>query len=273
MAIITISREIAAMGDEIAHELARLMGYRFVDKKTLEDRITAYGFNGQKFEKYDEKKPGFWSSLSRDRDDYLHFLKTAVLEETQSGGCIFVGRGVNVIFKDIPGVLSIRLVAPLPIRIERVKSYFHCDEKRARQIIERSDKDRAAFHKYFFDLDWNSPVNYHLIINTGILHPETAAALILNLKEKIINPEIEALCATKLKELTLGQRVIHNVLYTLSIPIHFMEVSICDGVVVIRGVANSHAAVEAAIAGAQQVVGDMKVQSELQVIQEYSVMP
>ncbi|MDR0623927.1 MAG: cytidylate kinase-like family protein, partial [Treponema sp.] len=78
MAIITISRELAALGDETAHELAKLLNYRLVDKQVLEEQIKSYGIAGHKFEKYDERKPSFWASLSQDRDDYLHYLKTAV---------------------------------------------------------------------------------------------------------------------------------------------------------------------------------------------------
>ena len=36
MAIITISRQIASYGDETALELAKSLGYEFIDKKDLE---------------------------------------------------------------------------------------------------------------------------------------------------------------------------------------------------------------------------------------------
>ena len=43
MAVITISRELAALGDETANELSRLSGYRFIDRKIIEQRIAGYG--------------------------------------------------------------------------------------------------------------------------------------------------------------------------------------------------------------------------------------
>lgn len=273
MAIITISRELAALGDEIAHELAELTGFRFVDKQALEDRITSYGFNGAKLDKYDEKKPAFWASLSKDRDDYLHYLKTALYTEAEAGSCIFVGRGANAIFKNLPACLFIRLSAPMPIRIERVKSYFKCDEKRARQIIEQSDKDRSGYHRYFFDIDWEDPANYHMIINTSLVHPASAAEEIKHLLSIIVTPESEAQLRSGLQNLTMEQKILHHILYTLAIPIHFLEADYQGNAVVLRGVANSQSAIEAAVAGAQQVPGVNAVQSEIQVIQEYSVMP
>jgi cytidylate kinase len=273
MAIITISRELAALGDETAHELAGLLNYRFVDKQILEERIKSYGIAGRKFEKYDERKPSFWASLSQDRDDYLHYLKSAVFTEAEAGSCVFIGRGANVIFRDVPGVISIFLVAFLEIRIERVKSYFHCDDKRARQIIDQSDRDRSGFHRYFFDLEWKEPENYHLVLNTGHLHPLAGAEIIKNLRDNTVDPETEALNQTRLRDLTLGQQVKHHVIYEREIPIHFLEASVSNNVIRLYGVANSQSLVEAALSAAREAAPSAAVHSEIQIVQEFSVMP
>jgi cytidylate kinase len=273
MAIITVSRELAALGDETAQELAKLLGYRFVDKQALEERIKSYGIEGRKFKKYDERKPSFLASLSQDRDDYLHYLKTAMLAEAEQGSCVFIGRGANVVFRSIPGVISIFLVAPPEIRIERVKSYFHCDEKRARQIIERSDQDRVGFHRYFFDINWKDPGNYHLSLNTAVFHPSVCAEIIKRLKERLFTPDAEDLNAARLKELILEQQVKHHIIYEREIPIHFLEASVSGGEVTLYGVANSQALIEAALNAAREAAGSASVRSEIQIVREYSVMP
>ncbi|MDR2070444.1 MAG: cytidylate kinase family protein [Treponema sp.] len=273
MAIITISRELAALGDETAQELAKLLGYRFIDKHTLEERIKSYGVVGRKFEKYDERKPSFWASLSQDRDDYLHYLKTAMLIEASEGGCIFIGRGASAVFRNIPGVLSVFLVAPGEIRCERVKSYFHCDEKRARQIVDQSDRDRMGFYRYFFDTEWKEPSNYHLTLNTGFLHPVAAAEIIKFHRDQTLTSEMEVQNTERLKELILSQQVVHHILYEKEISIHFLEASAAGKIVTLYGVANSQSLVEAAINAAREAVPDGSIRSEIQVVQEYSVMP
>jgi cytidylate kinase len=273
MAIITISRELAALGDETAQELAKILGYRFIDKHTLEERIKSYGVVGRKFEKYDERKPSFWASLSQDRDDYLHYLKTAMLTEAAEGECVFIGRGAGAIFRGIPGVLSVFLVAPEEIRWERVKSYFHCDEKRARQIIDQSDRDRMGFHRYFFDIEWKEPSNYHLALNTGVLHPVAAAEIIKYHRDHVITSEMEVQNSARLKELIRGQQVVHHLLYEKGIPVHFLEAAVEGNIVTLYGVANSQSQVEAALNAAKEAVPDGSIRSEIQVVQEYSVMP
>jgi cytidylate kinase len=273
MAIITISRELAALGDETAHELAKLLNYRFVDKDVLEERIKSYGVEGRKFEKYDERKPSFWASLSQDRDNYLHYLKTAVFSEAENGNCIFIGRGTNAIFRGVPGVISVFLVAPPDIRCERVKSYFHCDDKRARQIIDQSDHNRMGFHRYFFDMDWKGPGNYHLTLNTGHIHPAVSAEIIRYLRDQVITGELEARNTLRLKELIAAQRVVHHIQYEKGIPIHFLEASVSHGGVTLFGVAGSQSLVETAVAAAREVPSVSSVHSEIQVVQEYTVMP
>jgi cytidylate kinase len=274
MALITISRELAALGDETAHELASRLGYHFVDRYALEAKIKSYGVAGSKLEKYDERKPSFWASLSQDRDDYLHYLKTAIFSEASQGNGVFIGRGAGVILNGVPGVFSVFLTAPLEIRIARVKSYFHCDEKRALQIIDQSDRDREGFHRYFFDTKWKDAGNYHLALNTGHLHPGICAGLIKYMTEQVITPEAENDNIQKLKDLILEQRIKHHIIYEKEVPVHFLETSVLGNQILLYGVANSQSLVEAAISAAREVpAGSKTVVSEIQVVQEYSVMP
>ena len=196
-----------------------------------------------------------------------------MLTDAGTGSCVFIGRGAAAVFKNMPGALSVFLVAPMDIRCERVKSYFHCDDKRARQIIDQSDRDRIGFHRYFFDLDWKDPANYHITLNTGNLHPSLAAKIIKELWDQAIGADMDAQNTKRLKEMTLGQQIIHHILYEKELPIHFLEAAVSEGEVTLYGVANSQTLVEAAVSAAKDFTGVSGVRSEIQVVQEYSVMP
>jgi cytidylate kinase len=279
MAIITISRELATLGDETARELAKSLGYNVIDKTILTERIKSYGVESSTLLKFDERKPSFFASLSHGRDDYLHYLRTAILAEAERGSCVIIGRGAGVIFKNMPAHISMFLAAPLEIRIERVKNYFHCDEHRARQIIDRSDQDRLGFHRSFFDIDWRDPGNYHLSLNTGICPPAVCAEMVMLLKNKIFTPEAEEQNKTRLKELILEQKVKHTIMYEQGIQVHFLEVKASGGAVTLYGVANSQsvatAAAEAAVAAVSEGAGGSPatVHNEIQIVHEYTVMP
>jgi len=277
MAIITVSRELAALGDETAREVSKLLGYRLVCKDELEERIQSCGIEAKKFKKYDERKPSFFAALSQDRDDYLHYLQTAIFAEVEQGDCVLVGRGANVILKRLPALISIFLSARSDIRLERVKSYFQCDEKRAAQIIERSDRDRAGFHRSFFDIDWGHQGNYHLAFNTGIFSPADCAEIVAQVKGRIFTPEAEEQNGAILKSLILGHRIKHRILYEQELPIRFLEVSAGGGTVTLHGATNSQALLDAALGAAQEAAreadGSATVRNEIQIIREYGIMP
>lgn len=266
MAIITISREIMALGEETAAELVKLLNYRLIDKSTIEERIVSYGFTERKMEKYDERKPGFWASLSQDRYDYLEYLKTAMYEEAQKGDCIFVGRGASSIFHNIPGLVSVLIVSPTPIRIERAKINFCCNEKSARQLIDRSDCERAGFHRDFFDIDWAWAANYMLVLNTGLMHPETAAAIIVELKKLTITVEDELKCKDKLVDLRLGQKVVNHILYEKRLHINSLEATCTAGDILLSGITRSPTSADAAIEAAKNVVGVKTARGTISVV-------
>ncbi|MDR2740159.1 MAG: BON domain-containing protein, partial [Treponema sp.] len=145
-----------------------------------------------------------------------------------------------------------------------------------RLIIEQSDHDRIGFHRYFFDIDWKDPSNYHITLNTGNLHPALAAGIIKELRDRVIGPDKESASIIRLKEMILGQRIVHHVLYKKEIPIHFLEAVVSEGNVTLFGVTNSQALVETVVAAVKEFTdgaGVTGIQSEIQVVREYSVVP
>jgi len=273
MAVITIARELSSLGEEIAVELVSQTGYKLVDKDFLEKRLGEFGLGPEKRQKYDEKKPGFWASLSQERDDYLHYLKTVLYEEALGGECIVIGRGGSVIFKGLPNLLSVKLVAPVAARVQRTMAQYGVDERHALQIVEQSDHDRAGFQKYFFAMDWNDPREYDLTLNTTRLDAKAAAFAIDGARKLLVDRAKEEAGRTRVAELLLGQRVVTEIVYARRVPVHFLEANATGGRVVLHGVANTQAAIDSALAAARSVPGVSEVESAIQVVQEFTVMP
>lgn len=273
MAIIAIARELAALGEEVAGELVRITGYRHIDREYLEKRLGDYGIGPEKRQKYDERKPGLWASLSQERDDYLHYLRTLLFEEAAGGDCIVIGRGATAVFKGLPQLVSVRLTSPLGIRVRRVRGFYACDERRALQIIEQSDHDRAGFQKYFFSVDWRDPREYSITLNTGEFEATAAARIIEACRAAIATPEREAEGKARVADLLLGQRVVTEIVYGKRVPVHFLEAECAGGTAVLHGVANTQGAIETALQAARGVPGVTSVESAIQVVQEFAVMP
>jgi osmotically-inducible protein OsmY len=107
----------------------------------------------------------------------------------------------------------------------------------------------------------------------GHLHPSIAASLIKELCQSSITKEAEQQSKKMIGEMVLAQKIVDQILYADSVPVHFLEVKAEGSRVVLHGVATTQEAIEAAIESARSVSGVIEVASEIQLVQEYSVMP
>lgn len=96
----------------------------------------------------------------------------------QRGHVVIMGRGSQMILREMPGVTHVQLVAEPEIAISRVSSWESLDRETAVRRIEEFNKGRADFHKKFWNVDVWSPLLYDLVINTTNLSYAQATDLI-----------------------------------------------------------------------------------------------
>ena len=269
MAIITVARQVAALGDEISAAVAQKLGYKFVGRKEIEKKIVELGFPESKLIKYDERKPGFFASLAKDRDEYMDYLLTAILEAAEEGNTLLIGRGSHVILSELPNLFSVRLVAKNSVRLERLKKEFNWNDKQAQQRIDESDANRLGFHKSFYNHENDDRTEYHLIINTGLLDIEAASNVIVEAVKNSVTPEKEKAGAEKLKDLLRAQHLVNTLVFKYKLNINFLHAVVVDGKIVLQGVADSSAIVEKAIVLAQKDEPDYKIESTISVVQDF----
>lgn len=273
MAIVAISRQVAALGDEVARELSRKTGYKFLDRKYIEKKIIELGFSEDKLKKYDERKPGFFASLAKDRDEYLDYLQTAVLEAASEGNCILIGRGSFVILEKVPNLVSVRFVSKEDVRMKRLMNEFSWNEHQAMQRIEESDANRLGFHKSFFNVICEDPSHFHLTINTGILDMNSAADVIINLIEKTVDDKKEAEGQKKIEELCKAQRIVNKLVFEYKLNINFLKALIENKTIILQGVSDSAAVADKAVAAVYEFMPGYKVESCISIVQDYKAYP
>ena len=273
MAVITISRQVAALGDEIATALAKEIGYKFIGRKDIEARIVELGFPAEKLKKYDERKPGFFASLAKDRDEYLDYLQLAVLEAAAKDNCILIGRGSFVILENLPNHFAVRFVANEAVRMERLKQEFGWEDKQAKQRISESAANRVGFHKSFFNVDNEDATHYHLVLNTGMLDVDSSVKILKELKDIVVTPEKEAEGKKKVEELLSAQRLVNKLVFEYNLNINFLHAVISGTTLTLHGVADSSALVEKAMSVAQKTFPDYKIESAISVVQDFKAYP
>lgn len=273
MAIITISRQIASFGDEVAAELSRQLGYVFINRDVLEGDLLKRGITREELRKYDEKKPGFWASLARDRDEYFDYLREVVYERSKNGNCLFVGRGGFAILKDVPGCFAVRLVASESTRVARLMNEFSWPEKKALALVQESDTNRRGFHKAFFNIDHDDPSSHNLTINTDTISPAVAAKVIAQACTLTIDTAQERIGLARIEELLLAQRIVNHIVFDLKIPVHFLEATVASTEITLHGVADSGSVIERVLETARAMAPEKKVLSGISIVQDYKSYP
>jgi cytidylate kinase len=207
MSIITISRQLGSLGTEIAQGVAEKLTYEYIDKKKVTEALSPYGLLAPDVEKFDERKPSFWDSFQIQKKKFLHSLEAVIYDFARKGNVVIVGRGGQVLLKDLPGVLHVRIIAPFEIRLNRIMAVEGGDEKKASRILNQSDRDSAGFLRSFFDVDWEDRSLYDLMVNTEKLSAAIGVKLIV---ESISSAEIQEGgkgVDAKLIDLALTQKV------------------------------------------------------------------
>jgi cytidylate kinase len=77
-----------------------------------------------------------------------------------------------------PGVLRVLVTASMDVRARRCAAESGQDVQQASREIQRTDRERRAFFKSFYNLDEELPTHYDLVVNTDVLSTEKAASVI-----------------------------------------------------------------------------------------------
>lgn len=178
MAIITISRQAGSLGDEIAKAAAEKLGYEYIEKSQISKVLSGLGFSLTDIDKYDEKKPSIWQSLTIQKELLTSLFRAAMYELASRDNVVIVGRGGQVILKNISGVLHVRFIAPNTTRISRIMVQDKCEEKTAERMIRQNDRDSSGYLSTYFGTNWDDSGLYDLVINTRAMALDESVELI-----------------------------------------------------------------------------------------------
>ena len=184
--IITISREPGSGGRIVAKRLAEKLQLDLFHHEILHAMAKSADVSAQLLETLDEKGLSVledWiSSLVNDRhlwpDQYLQHLMKVIGTIGKHGRAVIVGRGANFILP-ADNRLRVRVVAPQKERIQHVAQDFNIPEDEAKRRVIRTESDRRAFIRKYFNADISDPINYDIVINTGTLSVDSAVNLII----------------------------------------------------------------------------------------------
>lgn len=188
MAVLTISREFGSGGSSIARQVAHTLGYRFVDKQTIEKVLIEYGF--VEFRQEYDSVPGFWASFDLRRAEMMEMLNRVILALAKHGDVVILGRGSFAVLAGFVDVLNVRIQAPLPIRVRRVMAQQKIVVVSAAEAkVKENDLLRATFIESLYGVKWDTASVFDLVIDTHKIYPELAVGWLAETAQALSHKE------------------------------------------------------------------------------------
>lgn len=193
--IITIARTYGSGGRTMGKMLAAELGIKYYDRELLRLASDESGINEALFGKADEQLAG--TSLFRiakkayngevippDSDDFVsndnlfNYQAKVIKQLAEEESCVIIGRCADHILRDYPNAIRIFCYAPLESCIERERKLSGLSEKEITRKIQKADKHRADYYKYYTGRIWEDARNYDMCINTASLSYEEIISIV-----------------------------------------------------------------------------------------------
>jgi len=180
MGLITISQSIGSMGMVIARQVGELLNLDVYDDEKLKAEALQLGLHTKELNSLAEKAPGFFSRYFSNRPEiYQDILETVIYEVARKDQGIVIGHGSQFLLREFSCALHVLIHAPLAQRVQRIMEQQSLDQETAEILVEKNDNAQKGFFQYAFNMQWDDPALYDLVINPGKLGPDAAVKLIV----------------------------------------------------------------------------------------------
>lgn len=199
--IYTIGREFGSGGKKVGEELAERLGIKLYDKELLQHAAKESGFCEEIFENHDEKPTNsFLYSLVMDTYSVSGYSSAPFLDmplnhkvflaqfETikkiaARESCVIVGRCADYALSENPDCINVFIHADLEKRMKEVSKRLNITENKAKDIIQKKDKQRASYYNYYTSKKWGDSISYHMTLDAGKLGVDGCVDMILKYRE------------------------------------------------------------------------------------------
>jgi cytidylate kinase len=162
--VLTLTSQLGSRETDLARELGRRLNLQVWDRETLARETGLATVSDVDLAAIDQAG--------------VEALQRVMGELARRGDVLIVGRGGSEFLRDCPSALRVKLITPISERVRRVMEYRWIEDAAARAAIAESDARRAAFYQQNFGVNWESPLEFDMVLNTAALGPRTADLIV-----------------------------------------------------------------------------------------------
>src|SRR5580692_142718 len=194
--VITIEREYGSGGADIAKRIADRLGWKLWDQLLTNEIARRMDCDNRIVEDREEKRDplfyrlfkafmrgSFEGSLNAprlkmaDTECIREVTERAVKETADGGECVIVGRGSAYYLQSRRDTFHVFVYAPFDAKVRRLQASGKSANE-ALHLAETVDRDRAAFIKQYFGVEWPDRQRFHLMVNSSIGEDTTVQTIL-----------------------------------------------------------------------------------------------
>ncbi|MHC1745288.1 MAG: cytidylate kinase family protein [Syntrophobacteraceae bacterium] len=179
MAIVTLSREPGALGEEIAARVAGRLGFMLVGRARLAAIWREAGLDVSKtLVTGDQELATELAPVDPDTEVPTKPLQELIAQLAEVQDLVLIGCGGQGLFRGRPGTLHVRVVASRPFRIDQVRAHSGLSAREAGRRIREWELQRSRYVKSVYGVSWAAPSLYDLTLGMDRLSIDQAVHLI-----------------------------------------------------------------------------------------------
>lgn len=182
--VITIARHFGSGGKTIGKMLSEDLGIGFYEHEIIEMASEDSGIAEELFNQADEKlkrTPLFFGKahgeykgklIAPGSDEFVsdhnlfNYQAKIIRELAQRESCVIIGRAADYVLKDYDNVVSVFVHASRKYCVEQAVERRAYVGKDVEKFVERIDKYRSDFYRYYTGQEWTDARNYDLCLNS-----------------------------------------------------------------------------------------------------------
>ncbi len=180
MGVITISRGTKTGGTLLAEKVAERLGAKVISREELVavDPVLK-ATESELRQELKDRPPYLYDTLDSLRLAYTCTLRASLVEHAAQGPIVVHGNGAQFLLQDLPGLLRVRVVAPMHLRLEMVREARGGSKLDASRYIYDKDQGRLTLTRFLYGVEsLADPLYFDLVVNLESMSIDQAADLV-----------------------------------------------------------------------------------------------
>jgi cytidylate kinase len=198
--LITITRQYASGGSDVAQLVALDLGWTVVDNEFVDQVARLAGLPAAEVAKLEERAPGLLERLARtlaaaspemfiaatgapqvqaEETAIRTMTERVITEASAHGRVVLVGRGAQAVLAQRRDALHVYVVASKAWRMKLAVERLGADPAKVEKVVDDMDRRRDEYVRTYYSRARHDSANYDIVLNAERLGFEGAAKLIV----------------------------------------------------------------------------------------------